>query len=218
MSYKTTDTITCPTCGNKQKIIMWSVVDSDVNTRMHQKVLNGTFFEFKCKCCGKISTITYNTLYEDNTNHTMIYYTQTMIGVAEANQVISERRRIVNDRDDYNIRIVTSPNALREKVRIFDQGFDDRIIEVMKALILEELGNKKAAGHVEEILCWVRMDGNFDISVLSEHPGSMMVKRDFYDYVEKKVKRLLDKQYPNPTEVGLDMAFEFLDRNHFHSN
>lgn len=192
-------------------------VDGTVNTRTKQRILGGSFFEHKCKCCGETSFIPHSMLYEDPLNNLTVFHTQTILGVADAYRTIDDRDDL-ND-DDHQVRIVTSANALREKVRIFDKELDDRIIEIMKALILEELCTKKNLGRVDEILCWVRDgDGNFEIDVLAEHIGSMTVKRDFYYYLENKVKHLLDKQYPNPKEVGIDFAIEFLERNHFRTN
>ena len=215
MINKVIDTISCPHCGHKQNITIWGVVDASVNTKTKQKILNGTFFEQICKSCGEPHLVSYPMLYEDKANRLMIYHNTTQLGISNAQEAIDSRRKVVAEKDDMRIRIVTSPNYLREKLRIFEMGLDDRIVEVVKALVLEKLCKEKDLGPVEDVLCWVHNNGDMDIDVFAEQTGSVTVNKSFYSYVEGKVKRQLDEQYPNPSEVNLGFAIEFLDRNHF---
>lgn len=215
MSYRTTDTVVCPHCGHKQKMPVWGIVSATENTKKKNEIINGTFFECTCKNCGETNVIAYSMLYHDDVRETMLYHVQSMLGIADARRAIEDRRRGVSEANDCKIRIVTSPNSLKEKVLLCDHGLDDRIIELMKALIVEEIAVKKDIGQIDEVLCWVRDDGNFDFDIFADEVGTLTVKKTFYHYVEMKTKALLNKQYPNPIEVNMDFALEFLSKNRF---
>ena len=215
MLYRTIDKIICPYCSNQQNMTFWTVVNADENTRIRKKILDGTFFEQTCKSCGEIHYVTYPMLYQDDTNRFMLYHTSGILEISTAQQAIEKRRNIISARNDYRIRIVTSPNELREKTRIFEKNLDDRVIEIIKVLVLERLSEQKLAGHIDEILCWICDNGDMDIDVLADTTGALTLEKDFYNYVESKTKILLNSQEPNPSEVNLDFAIDFLTRNRF---
>lgn len=215
MKNKTIDVITCPYCGHKQNMTFWGVVDANENPKIKQRILNGTFFEQTCKACGEQHLVSYPMLYEDKENRLMIYLNSTPLGISTAQEAIDSRRNVVAEKDDMRIRIVTSPNYLREKLRIFDMGFDDRVVEIVKALILEKVCQEKSLGPVDDVLCWIHNNGDMDVDIFANNTGTLTVKKDFYKYVEGKVKKQLDSQAPNPSEVNLGFAIEFLARNHF---
>ena len=60
--------------------------------------------------------------------------------------------------DDYTLRLVNSRNNLREKVYIFDQGLDDRIIELMKLFIRFDISQENPEHEVDEIFLEIRDD------------------------------------------------------------
>ena len=215
MSYKTTDLVTCPHCGHKQRMPIWGIVNATENKRKKHEIMNGTFFECTCKNCGETNIITYSMLYHDDVNSMMIYHVQSTLGITDAHIAINDRRKYIKDTDDCKIRIVTSPNELKEKIILCENNLDDRIIELMKALIVEELSVRKELGNIDSVLCSVRDDGNFDFDVFADETGTLTVKRSFYDYIEKKTRALLNRQCPNPIEVNMDFALNFLSQNHF---
>lgn len=215
MSYKKVETITCFACGSKRKATLWAIVNSLENTKIKKKVVDGTIFEYKCPTCGEINFITYPMLYEDDANKFMVYYAGSLLEIAEAQQIIDKRRSNIKSSDDNIIRIVNSPNALSEKVRLLEENIDDRVIEIMKVILLDNVSKKKLAEHVDEVLCSIRPDGDFDFDFLGERPGSLLVKRDFYKYVEDKCKKFFKNQDENPTEVNIDWAIEFIEKYHF---
>lgn len=215
MYKKTNDKITCENCGNEQTAIIWGVVDGNVNTRTKQKIIDGTFFEHRCKSCGEVNFITHPVLYEDTKLDFMVYYVESPLRLAEATAAIIGRRSLVKEEDDTRIRITTTPNAFREKVALLDSGCDDRVVEVMKMSILEVLSRNDKIGHVDEILCYFCGDGTIDIDVIGEKSGSIKVKENFYYYVKNKVEKTLEMTRKNPIEVGLDFAIEFMVENHF---
>ena len=125
-AHKDTDTAICPHCGNHQTVTVWAIVNGDENTRTKSKIINGTFFNQKCKKCGETFTLLYPTLYEDDTNHTMIYYAQSPMQESIAIQTVMQRRDAVKAEEDYAIRVTSAPEKWREKVNLADDRMSRR--------------------------------------------------------------------------------------------
>lgn len=214
-THKTIDIITCPHCGHEQKMTVWGVIDGEVNTKTKSKIINGTFFDQKCKNCGETFAVAYPTLFEDDVHHAMIYYTQTHEQEITAENAIAGRRSVVEAKHDYSIRLTKTPQRFREKIRILDCCLDDRIIEIMKVALLEKLNEDGVFGHVDEVLCWCGDDGNFELEIFGDRHCIAGVKREFYDYLVMKCKASLDRQDPNPIIVDLTWAVDFMIANNF---
>ena len=216
MSYKTTDMIRCPKCQNSNNVTIWGIVNRDVNTVTTNKIMNGTFFEHKCPTCGAVYQITYPTLYEDNTHKAIICFEQTDVGLSEATSAVLERRKkLSSDQHDYQIRIVSTPNAFREKARIFDKGLDDKIIEIMKIVLLEKLHQEHDTNGINEVLCWVEDDGTFSMEMFGKKYGKVTVNQDFYNYISEKCSVFINEQDFDDVLIDLDWAINFLEKNNF---
>lgn len=214
--HKTTDVAICPKCGNKQKMTVWAVVDGSVNTKTKYKIINGNFFDQKCKKCGETFAVIYPTLYEDGAIRTMIYYAQTPMQESVAIQTVLQRRDSVKRETDYSIRVTTAPEKWREKVCIADNGFDDRLVEIMKIAILEKLNGDGALGHIDDALCWYnKANGSFELEIFGDHHCVVGIRKDFYYQLESKCKATLNRKEPNPIIVDLSWALNFLDENNF---
>jgi hypothetical protein len=214
MSYKTIGTLTCPHCGNKNKLTFWAVVNKNENPRIAQRVRSGNIFSHKCKHCGKESIASYNTVYEDEENKMMIFYSKSLIDIADAHSAIRMRKENTVG-DNCNIRIVDSPNALKEKIRLFELGYDDRIIEIMKAAVLEnKCESVREFGQIKEIVCWPVNDQYFELSIIGEVTKEYLLKKELYDMIKGKTKNMLAKE-ECPVEVNLDFAIDFIERNNF---
>jgi hypothetical protein len=215
MNQKTTEMIACPFCGHEQKMTLWAVIRGDVNTRIKKRIIDGNFFDFKCEHCGEVHTVTYPTLYEDDTHHSMVYLAGSLEHQVEAQQIIAKRRLVVDEKYDYAIRIAESANEFREKVGLISSGLDDRFIEIIKVVLLEKVRSTNKNADIHEVRCFALKDGNLEFSFLGKKDSSLIVKGDFYDYISQKCEEMLKHQDPNPLTVDLSWAVEFLDRNHF---
>jgi hypothetical protein len=218
MSIKTTITVTCVHCGAKHRIAAYPIVHVQENPRLAQKVIDGTFYTHKCNKCGNEYDACYSGLYRDDEKCIIICYSVDTQEQVETNCIIDERRAAIGDeaRDPYWIRAVQSPNALREKARLFSMGLDDRIIEIMKVNLLE-IGQENGTlqGQPREVLCWAADDGTLYFDFISQdyEMFSTEVSRDVYDIIYDECIDLLTEQCPNPTSVGLEFAVEFLVNN-----
>ena len=135
MSKKSKVQITCPYCQNNMMITKWDSINVDLNPEEKGRIINGKFFDFNCDYCNKVIHGFYSCLYHDMTHHFMMY----LVG---GNQEAKEAITMFNDicclhekiYEDYQVRITTESDVWREKATIFNSGYDDRVIEIIKFL------------------------------------------------------------------------------------
>lgn len=144
MSKCTTNEVTCPDCGNKQNFVIWQNIIADLDPKLKEKVLNGELFLFTCEKCGKKFPITYPCLYHDMEKHLLVYLTTDANSIEEMNKVLfdSPETAEIQARQGYVYRAVSTVNELAEKIMIHDMKLDDRVIEIIKMLILFKSGNE----------------------------------------------------------------------------
>ena len=107
--------------------------------------------QYICPHCGKSYNIDYPMLYHQMEDQIMIYY----VVQEEDIQMVEEQFRgdfgsaeseltkvLKKDMDSYLYRIVGSQRELMEKIRIFDAGKDDRIVELVKRIISDAVADK----------------------------------------------------------------------------
>lgn len=127
--------------------------------------------------------------------------------------------------EGYKLRLVNSISELQEKIRIFDNGLDDRVVECLKRLLWEEERvneafpyNSVGFSHVEtkygliDALIIKQVDSNnealdeFRISYGGSYlPMISMIKRKFHFSEREGVRwKLVDKLYWNLLVKNLD--------------
>lgn len=207
----------CPHCAKQNEVKLWDVVSRETNPRVANRIINGTFFDHKCKYCGATYIVNYPVFYEDSFSDSIICYETSVIGESKALEAIKQRRQHMKDiSKDYKIRIVTSPNAFREKARLFSCGLDDRIVEVMKILMLEHNQFGQTIKNLEETLCWADIERNsLNFEFFGDKQHVLVESIDFYNYVQNICSTRLEEQDPNPIYVDNNWAIDFLIRNNF---
>nr|WP_315020855.1 CpXC domain-containing protein [uncultured Aminipila sp.] len=144
MSKCTTNEVSCPECENKQNFVTWQNIIADLDPELKEKVLNGELFVFTCEKCGKKFPIAYPCLYHDMQKHLMVYLTADADSIKEMNKVLLDSPETfeIQARQGYIYRAVSNVNELAEKIMIHDMKLDDRVIEIIKMLILFKSGNE----------------------------------------------------------------------------
>lgn len=164
MSKIRTEDIICPDCGAKGKFTIWDSINVDLNPDLHDKVLSGELFSWKCPRCGKTFDVPFSTLYHDMKRHLMIYF---------LSQRQEEGLKIkVGLGKDYTYRAVYRVDDLKEKIMQLESSLDDKAIEFMKYILLH---NNRTNGIPEDaILRFVdcgNEDGEKIINFLAFSPG-----------------------------------------------
>lgn len=151
MSICEKEEIQCPVCGTTGEFEMWTSLNTQLNPEKKEQLLSGALFQYICPHCGKSFNIDYPMLYHQMEDQIMIYY----VVQEEDIQMVEEQFRgefgdveteitkvLKDDMNSYLYRIVGSQRELMEKIRIFDAGKDDRIVELVKRIISDAVADK----------------------------------------------------------------------------
>lgn len=134
-------TLNCPICKRDHDAALWHRIDAGTEKNAKEKLLKGEFFHFICPDCGYASELHYGSLYADRDIRELIYLAEEK----EAEPAAAEKAAAAAADDlafwkqgDSLLRIVHSAEDLREKLLIFDNGLDDRLVEICKGVSLSQ--------------------------------------------------------------------------------
>lgn len=143
MSLKNTQKIKCPDCGTEGEFTIWQSINTKLNPQAKEDLLSGKLFAYTCPKCKKVHYVNYGLLYHQMEKQLMIYYA---ISKEDEKEILDTFAKMENgdmlpgmESTDYTLRVVHSQNQLREKAYIFDIGLDDRVVEIMKVMMVAHL-------------------------------------------------------------------------------
>lgn len=118
------DCMHCLESGSKE---IYPVINGNKDFEAKQLILDEMLFVYRCPYCGNYQEIRYDCMYVDDE----LKYI-----------VVLDREKVINEFSDYQVRIVRDLKELKEKIVIWENGLDDRIIEIMKHQISRTLKSK----------------------------------------------------------------------------
>lgn len=127
----------CPTCGSLSRAEARGAVNAQEEPMAKQRIIDGSFFEYTCGVCGAKTRLIYNMVYIDPAARLMVCLVAE--GGLDAQAQLMNAVKDFSLPDDFILRVVNSANDLREKVLIFDERLDDRIVEITKGNALSQL-------------------------------------------------------------------------------
>lgn len=148
MSTQMTEEVSCPQCGAAVKTQLWPGVNAAEHPELRTRVLNETLFDWRCPECGYAARFLYPFLYHDPNRNFMIYLSPNGGGCdSDPVDVRSEFPQL----GGLFKRVVSSPEALKEKILIFESGLDDFAVELVKfalaGVLDQKYGKKTLAGY-----------------------------------------------------------------------
>lgn len=184
--------IQCPECGKSFEIEQWSAINGDKNPQQKLKLLNDTLFTAVCSKCGRTNTVGYPLLYSDPKMNYMIWLVFDNEEVKHITDYFrSSKTTVSEDSEDIDKacrqRIVRDSHRLREKIMIFDSGFDDKIMEIAKLAYSQtaqrQLNNDKIAAAF-----FSNTNGENKIEMYTENGNAFVsvLTREIYDQLEDK--------------------------------
>ena len=209
MSTTETLEIACPTCGHGQNVPAMASANVQRFPAVRQQLIDGTFMRFACTACQLPFVVEREMLYTDLEGHLFIgvfptarrgnatefetviesVYQETFVKEPPAalRAVLGELRR----------RIVFGYEELREKVMCFGAGLDDRLLEVLKVMLLRAQGSQEgASGSTTRRLSLqhVTADGALWLAILPDEGAVdeplLRVERTVYDQLAAEEERL----------------------------
>ena len=116
----------CTKCGAEYSAEVPQSVNAAMSPELKEQVRSGALFTWTCPHCGTANLLTFPFLYHDPAEHLMLVLTQAPLGAEGVPE-------------GYIGRQVRSVGELIEKIKIFDAGLDDLVIELCKYVTCQEL-------------------------------------------------------------------------------
>ncbi|HEX2849317.1 MAG TPA: CpXC domain-containing protein [Acidimicrobiales bacterium] len=152
MSVFRPEIIVCPRCGHRNEETVAVSLNGPRVPAVIDAIVDGTFQCFECRACGLPYRADGPVIYIDFDRKRWIGEIPTSMerswALLEQQSLDSFRRALIDlapaylrsEADGFAIRTVFGLDALAEKIRLFDAGFDDRQVEVAKLAVLVQIG------------------------------------------------------------------------------
>ncbi len=142
MSINIKEQIKCPSCGQLSEMTVWESITAADSPDLKAELLSGKLNIFRCASCGAAALVPNPVLYTDSEKRLMITFVPSadmekhtnLLAVRSASKDSGELGGI----SEYNLRFVSTYNEFLEKILIFDNGLQDKVIEVLKILVLSQ--------------------------------------------------------------------------------
>ena len=131
MSHSSIKTIHCPGCKKPAEVTMWESINAGLDPELKAQVLDGSLFAFTCPSCGIKESLAYPSLYHDPEQRFMAWWMPSN-DEKQQQAYLEDLNKAELGLPDYRLRLVPNLNCLKEKILIFDNGLDDRVIELIK--------------------------------------------------------------------------------------
>lgn len=125
--------LVCPECNEKFNVDIFTSINVQMDKDMKNRVLSGKLFDMECAHCHSKFHIPYPVLYHDMEKKLLIQFTEE-----KELEPIKKILDHANVGEDYTVRIVDNERDWIEKILISDSGYDDRIMELYKLLVLSQ--------------------------------------------------------------------------------
>jgi hypothetical protein len=147
MTISGTASVRCPACNREHEAKLVQSINARHNPELKARLLAGDLNLLDCEC-GKRTLLAATLLYHDPDRD---FFCQACPGGDAAMDEGEAAFRAIGNTG--TCRLVPTQNALVEKVKILDANLDDRVVEVLKVLLLASRGDD-----INTILLFERAD------------------------------------------------------------
>ena len=133
--------IVCPRCKRRIDITVWDIIDANMTPDLPQMIISGDFFRHSCPECDTKISLEMPLLYNDVNNRARIWVLERRMDVNEELAKLDSAvlgSPVPGDRT----RRVSSNRELAEKVCMLEAARDDRVVEIVKYLSLQDFRMK----------------------------------------------------------------------------
>ena len=194
MSINVKQQIKCPRCANLSEMTVWQSITVSDSPDLKEDLLRGNVNIFRCASCGQTALVPNPVLYNDSDKKLMISFSPCEDEVTKA-QLFANIKRSSHDSgelenlEDYDLRFVSGYNDFLEKILIFDNGLHDKVIEVIKLLVLMQDSDK-----MDQRICIFGKaeNGEIEFMVQDKKEGSLYISRvpmQTYDVVKEQLRQ-----------------------------
>lgn len=147
-----------------------------------------------------MAPLTYDSLYVDSQRNIMIYMAPVMNAEIKAEIAELEQEKGIDKR------LVDNINDLKEKIMIADNHLDDRVIEIIKIMYIDQMKKEMEDDTLLNILLII-IEITIVFSLFPEKGiGKIPLTREFYRQVEDKYKDAI-KEHSMDSFMKVDMEW-----------
>ena len=151
--------VSCSRCGARNSVTTYDSINVAETPEMKARVLDGSLFVWECPHCGARNLVRSQTLYHDPAERLMVWLTG---GSEDLENKVREAYGGLEEMKGYTARFVDDPGSLIEKVKIFDAGLDDVVMEMTKYVSRIEVAESRkdrAADVMGAAFRFLKLDG-----------------------------------------------------------
>lgn len=170
--------VVCPRCGATQQHKIYPQVYTAKNPAVKQQLLKETFFSWQCQKCGYYADMTYPCLFIDIKLKYAILFMP--VGSRQLPQVPDQLA-------GYRKRMVRTPAELKEKALIFESGYDDIALELVKNALCTTVRDKYKVSKLKALFCQQK-DGEFEFALFmpeKSEPVYHAIRTELYEESQK---------------------------------
>ena len=193
--------VACPKCSKEFKTVIYESINTDYSPDIAESVINGKLFEATCPACGFVAHLEYDILYNDLKHDTWIWVLHP--NNKDYHSKVSEIRT-THYPLEFNTRIVSDMNELREKVACLEAGVDDRVVELCKRFFALSIISQNPDFQIK----------NAYFSCTNKKPVVTFYNNDggeAYCYLEKDIYEKMAKLFEKPLQEMKPEPFMIID-------
>jgi hypothetical protein len=133
MSLPTPATISCPRCKRACTAVIWNTVNVTVDPALRQRVMDSSINTVTCANCKQKINVDTDLLYHDMDHTFLIWLVQPDRPVPFS--LPDSFLKSMSQWQSHRLRFVSSHHQLVEKIKIFEAGLNDFLIEAMKFVL-----------------------------------------------------------------------------------
>lgn len=225
MTVKHSQSIKCLKCKKASDFEFYESINTALDPKLKQRVKNFDIFKFVCPHCGSEQFVNYSFLYHQMEDQIMIFYCQDEEEVNKVRSLYAEDFATATDENGverpidtsgYRRRIVIGADELVEKIRIFDAGLDDRLMEIYKVMLFgqmqAELAEIPGGSDVDEVFVDEQLDGSLDLVFVAQGRavGAVPFAKEVYDVIKAQYEEAVTHLAAVEPVIDQDWAFDFL--------
>lgn len=134
MSRSNQEKILCPSCGEGQLFTIWDSINVSIDPDLKTQLLKGELATMRCRNCEEETHVEYDCLYHDMDRFLALWLKYPGDDVtAQIDPAMGGNFPDLTTK--YVCRLIPSFHELLDKICIFDDGFTDHSIELLKLII-----------------------------------------------------------------------------------
>ncbi len=208
--------LTCPKCKEEFDFPKYDIVESSKEEKLGMDLRSNELFHATCPHCGFETYYDYSFLYKDKSKNYLLYYAANEEDYRKAFDMMTGNNPLMDKKllEGWTKRLVTYRYDIQEKLMILDDGLDDRVIEIMKALAYTKLSQNEPEAKPDTVLFDKGNDGNhyFRFQKGNQVIAAYAFEKPLYNKMKEWLDPRLDDLQGNQVVINSQWAVESMTK------